>query len=229
MNYAKARITAGVVLACLVGACQSSTDKRSGQGIDSPSTEITIDGDLRDWDQFPFLKTLTAPWKNNISDQTVFDNKTTDDFFNFYFKTIDTSMTIVPFINELSVAEDDRVELFFSPNPDLSEYYCIEMNPHGNILDYKAHYYRKMDETWDFKSIKIATSLTGDGYVVEGRIATEEMNALGLGSKFYLGIFRADYIGKDVTWFSWILPDSPDPDFHIPSALGEFRLNDSPE
>ena len=189
------------------------------------SPSITIDAELDDWNQSPFLEKLTAPWKSNIGDNTIFDSKTADGHFFFFFKTIDTTMIMVPFEKELSVVEGDRVELFFSASRDLSEYYCLEINPLGNILDYQASYYRKFDRDWDFENIKIAAKVTGDGYIVEGSIAMKEFYGLGIGEEFYLGIFRADYTDREnVTWFSWIVPDSKEPDFHIPSAFGDFWL-----
>ena len=49
------------------------------------------------------------------------------------------------------MAKEDRVELFFSNLTTLSEYYCIEIDPLGRILDYSAKHNRKFDENWDVK------------------------------------------------------------------------------
>ena len=138
---------------------------------------------------------------------------------------------MVPFEKELSVAEGDRVELFFSPTKDLSKnYYCIEMSPDGHILDYKANYYRKFEEEWDFKTAKVISKYTDNGYLVEGKIDLKELEQLGIGDTFYLGVLKADYKAKEnVTWYSWIKPDSSEPDFHIPSAFRVFTISSTNE
>jgi hypothetical protein len=41
----------------------------------------------------------------------------------------------------------------------------------------------------------------------------------------FTGVFRADYYkhsSSAVRWLSWIVPQSKEPDFHIPSAFGVF-------
>ncbi len=198
----------------------------TGTNSKAPSSEISIDADLSDWDSSPFLESLTAPWKPNLQDQTVFDYTTSDGYFYFYFKTIDTTLTLVPFTDESSIAEGDRVELFFSKDVGLTDYYCLEINPRGDILDYQASYYRKFDDTWDLKNLKTATDITKNGFIVEGKISLKELNELSLHDEIYLGIFRADFVGKEkVIWFSWAVPDSDKPDFHIPSALRKFDLS----
>jgi hypothetical protein len=45
------------------------------------------------------------------------------------------------------------------------------------------------------------------------------------GFSLFTGVFRADYykhISSAVRWLSWIVPQSKEPDFHIPSAFGVF-------
>ena len=129
----------------------------------------------------------------------------------------------------MSVAKGDRVELFFSPTSDLSLYYCMEINPYGHTLDYKAEFYRNFDSIWDFTNLEISSTLTLDGYIVEGRIPITELNNLDivLNKGFYFGIFRADFIEKNentVIWYSWQNPTSKKPDFHITSAFRKSKI-----
>jgi hypothetical protein len=193
--------------------------------VKSQSEKLTVDGDLSDWPQTPFLSTLKAPWEDGKSDITFFNCYTLDQHFYFYFNTVDTTLTTFPFEEELSVIKGDRVELFFSETEDLSkDYYCIEMDPNGKVLDYKATFYRKFEEAWNFKSTELVAVITENGYLVEGKIAWEELRSLGIGENFYLGIFKADYNGPEqVTWYSWVVPDSEEPDFHIASAFRNFE------
>lgn len=221
-------------LILMINSCGQTTKKVQSE---EPKTaneqqEITkalklqIDGDLKDWPKTPFLTSLTAPWEEGKSDFTLFDCHSDDQYFYFYFNTVDTTITMVPFKEELSVIEGDRVELFFSATEDLSkDYYCIEINPRGELVDYKAEYYRKFDESWNFKSVELVAAETENGYLVEGRIALEELKSLSFEDAFYLGIFKADYKTKEeVTWYSWVVPDSKEPDFHIASAFKYFEI-----
>ena len=43
------------------------------------------------------------------------------------------------------------------------------------------------------------------------------------------GLYRGEYVtlpnGKiDTKWISWVMPDSEEPDFHIPSSFGILKL-----
>jgi len=185
---------------------------------------VIIDGDLSDWDGNYYIHGLTDPWGQN-TDNTYFNFFTTDEYFYFYFKVIDHSPVRVPYVEELSIAEGDRIELFFSQHQDLSNYYCAEIDPNGNVLDYSARYYREFDEDWDFKSLVTGTFVSGNEYIVEGKISLNEMESLGLNEEIYMGIFRADFTSDEkANWYTHKIPDSETPDFHIPSALIKVLL-----
>jgi hypothetical protein len=178
--------------------------------------KISIDAELQDWDKHNYTDGLTDPWGLEGEDNTHFDYKIAYDHFYFYFKTTDNTPTVSPYTNELSVTEGDRVELFFSPHNDLSNYFCVEISPEGNVLDYRARFCRKFNEKWDFKSLRISTAVTENGYIVEGKISVDELKSLKVVDEVYLGVFRADYQGKEkVTWYSKTIPDSSTPDFHL--------------
>lgn len=208
-------------------SCENSTQLMLS--IPFSEKEIKVDGVINDqaWDQAILVEDLHSPWDKNSNDKTRFKAFVNNNYFNFYFQISDNTLITVPFEKELSVASGDRVELFFSNDTTLANYFCIEIDPNGNILDYSARYYRDFSESWNFKSIMVATQITDTGYIVEGRISLKELKQLGISNPFYLGIFRADfksYTPDDVTWFSWIKPDSSKPDFHIPSAFGKILM-----
>ena len=182
--------------------------------------DIKVDGILNDpeWASADSIDGLYAPWDSIGKDKT----KIKLFHSSLYFYVEDQTLITYDFVEELTVAKGGRVELFFSATPNLSQYYCIEMDPLGNILDYSAQYYRKFNEDWDFNQTIVASQLRPEGYIVEGCISIKELERLGIKGSFYLGIFQADFKSNrldDVVWFTWVTPDSDDPDFHIPSAF----------
>jgi len=208
-------------------SCKKIT--KSTLSIPFQEKEIKVDGviDEEVWEQAVSVENLGAPWEKKITDKTKFRAFVSDNYFNFYFHVEDSTLTTVPFEKELSVASEDRVELFFSKDTSLAKYYCIEIDPKGNVLDYSAKHYREFNENWNFESEKVVAKFMDAGYIVEGKISLKELNELGISDTYYLGIFRADFKShhsNDVTWFSWIKPDSADPDFHISSAFGKTVL-----
>lgn len=196
----------------------------------SPS-EIILDGDIGEmaWNNATTVTGLISPWKPATQDSTIFRCFCSPDHFNFCFEVVDKSLTILEYTDEMTVAEGDRVELFFSPSSKLSSYYCIEMNPHGYILDYNAQFHRQFDYSWNFSHHTVAGKITSNGYIVEGRIPISELQTLGIdfNKGFYLGIFRADFTEENensVTWYSWVNPQVKEADFHIPSAFRKCKL-----
>lgn len=210
----------------IVGCLKSNKNSQSNQS-EVFSKAITVDGKLNDWSKTNYLKGLTDPWGVKGKDSTQFDYKIADENFYFYFKTIDSTLTLPKFVTERSVIYADRVEMFFSKDKDLTNYYCFEITPKEEILDYSAQPYRKFDRDWDFKTLKIKAVIINDRYIVEGKIALLELKELGLIDDIYLGVFRADFKDdENVNWYTKTIPNSPTPDFHIPSAFDKIRLNE---
>ncbi|MBD3629795.1 sugar-binding protein [Cyclobacterium sp.] len=206
-------------------ACGESAPARLS--LPSLAQEIQVDAQIDEgvWAQAQVLERLISPWPGKEEDdKTIFRAFVSPTHFNFSFEVRDNSLTTVAFQSEASVEQEDRVELFFSSDTSLAKYYCIEIDPNGNVLDYSAAYYREFDPTWDFASKELAARITDTGYLVEGKISLDELSELGITFPFFLGIFRADFqpsADEAVTWFSWKRPKSNTPDFHIPSAFGE--------
>lgn len=209
----------------LISSCKSTTQLT----IPLLEKEITEDGVInqQEWEQAVVLKNLNAPWGSDKEDKTTFRSFSSSTYFNFYFHVEDDTPVTVPFETELSVVVEDRVELFFSKDTTLTNYYGLEIDMKGKVLDYSAQYYRKFNNDWDFESKTISAKMTDTGYIVEGKILLQELKELGITNPFYLGVFRADFKShkpNDVTWYSWIKPISLEPDFHIPSAFGKVII-----
>ena len=109
--------------------------------------------------------------------------------------------------DKADVVFEDRVEMFFSRDPRMADYYCLEIDSRGRVYDYRASYYRKFDPTWRCKGLETA-ALRFDqsgkrgqapfvrstlravpangacplerGYVVEGRIPRATLAEMGL-------------------------------------------------
>ena len=214
-------------VALFIFSCKKSS--QSMLSVPFSEKEIKVDGVIeeRGWKQAVLIENLISTWDKVDTDKTKFKAFVSTNYFNFCFNVRDSTLLTVPFEKELSVASEDRVELFFSNDTTLTKYYCIEIDPKGNVLDYSAKNYRNFSKAWNFKSKKIAARITDNGYIVEGKISLKELNELGLSNPFYLGVFRADFKSSksdDVTWFSWRKPRSLKPDFHIPSAFGKTLL-----
>lgn len=124
---------------------------------------------------------------------------------------------------ERGLEDFDRVELFFSPTPDMSRpYCCMEVGINGAVLDYRATYYRQMNYWWGFKTLRTGAVSTADGYVVTGSVAAVELAAEGVNTnRFWLGAFRADFAPgcRLVDWYAAVPQGPGEPDFHRPQLL----------
>ena len=223
----------GISLLVLVSCGQGCRDTKPDiLLIEHRASEIQVDGNIEEseWNNATTITDLCSPWVPTAKDHTVFKCFHSRQYFNFYFSVIDKTITCKDSKDEFVVTEGDRVEIFFSPTPDLNKYYCIEIAPNGNTLDYAAQFYRKFDYSWDFEHLAVISRITPAGYVVEGRVSLIELEKLHIDFKkgFYLGIFRADFTEENedsVIWYSWKHPRVTNPDFHIPSAFGKCKLN----
>ena len=177
------------------------------------------------WKQVAVSQTFHAPW-SKLEDDTRFQCYLSKNYFYFKFRVNDTTLTLKrPFKKKLDVAREDRVEIFLSATADMSAYYCLETDPDGNTLDYKAGYYRKFDYNWSFATLETETATAPDhkSYTVAGRLSTDEMKKLGISTdKFYMGIFRADFdTPRKVVWYSLLPAHRAKADFHLPEMLFE--------
>ncbi len=165
---------------------------------------------------------LHAPW-DGLEDDTLFRCFSDSDSFYFLYEVTDPTPTYAEsFTGEATVENEDRVEIFFSPGQSMDDYYCAEIDPLGRVLDYSGHYYRNIDYSWNFRTMRLVGQLTENGYIVAGKVSKAELRELGcdLEGGFWMGVFRADYRQDlSVNWYSAVSTDDISPDFHKPDVL----------
>lgn len=184
-----------------------------------------ISNDIPDVGQGYVSYSLFAPWHGK-TDRTRFSCSSTYDRFFFNFEVCDSTLMLFDdFGKEMDVNDEDRVEIFFSPNSSLDKgYYCAEIDAAGHIMDYKAQLYRKFDYEWNFSDFKAEGKVTPWGYRVGGSVSRDELESLGidLDGGFWMGVFRGDRIEDGtIEWYSIVPADVKEPDFHTPGVLFE--------
>ena len=219
---------------CLLGfwSCRLSVDRVKIYQVHRADNGIDVDGVLDEaaWGEAVSETGFTFPWQEREAPATEFRALADDAYFYFAFRVEDADIVIDDGDDEQAVARGDRVELFFTADPELRDYICFEIDPSGRVLDYRAAYYREFDRDWHLPELVVATVLTETGYIVEGRIPHAAFHDAGLATladdgKVLTGVFRAEYSHRDegeplAEWISWVTPSSEEPDFHIPSAFG---------
>lgn len=203
-----------------------------------PHAGISVDGSLDDWETIPAsleVAGFLSPWVNSSFGQTEFRAIADSVWLYFSFGVEDSLLISVPFTQEHDVASGDRVEIFLSGDSTLGDYYCLEMGPYGDVLDYRAAYYRQFDNTWDLPGLAVAAQTIPGGYVVEGRIPLSFLRSLsqdkpsGENMTLYMGLYRAEYHkphteADPVQWLTWVDPGTDDPDFHVPSSFYRIQI-----
>ena len=194
---------------------------------------LELDGTGSDslWESAIRLDSFIFPWQDRPVPPTHFYALHNQTHFYFKFEVEDADIILAENeIQNLAVIGSDRVELFFAANDSLNPYYQLEMDPRTWVFSAKSHLYREVDDSWDWEGLKTFASISEKGYILEGRIPMESFSTLALWqdlekSRLLCGVFRAEFEQGDEeevkhNWISWIQPDSPTPDFHIPSAFG---------
>ncbi|MEO5977773.1 MAG: carbohydrate-binding family 9-like protein [Chryseolinea sp.] len=203
--------------------------------IDLPLTVLSA-GKNPAWDRAAGLTSFSYPWDSGEPPSTMFKALHSKDWIFFQYAVKDDNIQILVNVNDkIEVIGSDRVEIFFRTDDKLAPYYCLEIDPLGRILDYKAKFHRQFDMTWSWPEGHLIAKAERDhcGYTVEVAISKESLINLGLlkKNKIEAGIFRANCTTTagdtdHMKWISWLKPDSPTPDFHLPSAFGVLLLED---
>jgi len=173
------------------------------------------------------VKGFYAPWDGLADDDYVNLWTDADSLYCDYYITDTTIALNDRFEQELDFDGQDRIELFFSPRPEMNIYYCAEVDPAGRIMDYSSHYYRQFDYEWDFQTMNITAEHTPADFHIRISISKNELRELGLDleNDIYMGLFKADYHpGTPENWYSVVYEDRQKPDFHIPSQLFPARI-----
>ncbi len=220
-------------------SCDSPPEERAVYRVQkhAPTPPLTGRADDPAWQAAEALTDFRFPWQERPAPATAFRALWNEEFLSFQFVVHDDDIVLGEGeTQEQAVLGSDRVELFFAADPDLQHYYTLEMDPRAWVFDAHGSQYRKIDSAWDWPGLELAASLTDDGYILEGRIPMASFAELDLWQdgerrRLRCGVFRAEFgheAGGSVrqNWISWIMPDSPKPDFHIPSAFGQWELVD---
>jgi hypothetical protein len=239
INYLTMKHGLNMFFICLVPfiiGCKNPCLKEYN-GLYKESAEVTIDGrvDKEEWKDSNQEQDFTFPWQDIKAPTTAFYSKVDAEQLYFAFQVADKNVVIIDSNEELAVAAGDRVEIFFAQNKSLQEYYCLEISPNGKVLDYKASFHRKFDNSWNCPSLKIEANLTSDGYIVEGSIPLEVLENLGIYNRnrgepcFLMGLYRGEFSHTTTNkvkeeWISWIKPDTKEADFHVPSSFGCYCI-----
>lgn len=183
------------------------------------------------WGKSIILKNFKLPWGDEIPQVTIFQALYDSINLYCYYKVVDKNLVIKDSLNnEIDIASEDRVELFLSKDNTLKEYFCLEIDPLGRVLDYKASFYRKFDDLWDVEGIKVAGKIDSESYQIKIAIPLKSIAEMGIdiSKEFYAGLFRADFenlvSGIKENWISWVDPGNTTPDFHVPGAFGKFHF-----
>ncbi len=217
-----------------------------------PGAAITLDGlgHHSSWKMAAVLSDFSFPWKPEPAPLTEFRGICDDSYFHFIFRVEDEDLVFMEDIQiERDIGRSDRVEFFFSTDPAMRNYYGLEIDPLGRVLDYQASYDRQLNREWDWPGLETKAIVVGGGYVVQGRIPLDSFAELGFprprpGVGVLVGVFRAEFRyaseseGASLNnreppnnsravirnWISWVDPGTEKPNFHTPSALGWFEI-----
>jgi Carbohydrate family 9 binding domain-like len=195
---------------------------------------ITGNGDDKRWQQAMKLSDFIYPWETDTPPHTSLKSLHDETWIYFLFEAEDHNINIfVKSNNKREAVRSDRVEIFFKVDDAMKVYYCLEIDPLARVFDCKGEYYRKLDTEWSWPQgqLQVKSYQHDTGYSVELRISKNSLEHLGLlkDHTIHAGLFRADcyqLIDDDAKfrWISWINPGSSNPDFHIPEAFGELKL-----
>ena len=202
------------------------------------SNQLKIDGKGNDplWAKATVLDTFSYPWRQETPPQTIFKALWDEThLYLLYWAADDQIIAKEEGLGEKDVVNSDRVEIFFKSDDKMNPYYSLELDALGRILDTKGIFYRKIDLDWSWpeNELVVKSSIEEEGYWVEVAISLASLEQLGMynpeSPKIQAGLYRGEYNKADngdpeVKWISWITPDSPHPDFHIPSSFGTLYL-----
>ena len=221
-----------------------------------PGAKLHLDGKATEpeWSKANVETNFTFPWEEKPAPLTEFRALMDSNFLWFTFRVKDSDIVVLDKLrDEQDEVFEDRLELYFSKDDKLKNYYCIEIDSRGRVFDYRGAFYRKLDTTWNWAGARAAGLKTEGGYEVEGRIPLSSFrklrfNPLMPGAKIRFGMYRAEFshdrsgkrveqtatlhnLGRKIEgpppieeWMSWIDPKVKDPDFHIPATFGWMEI-----
>lgn len=222
------------IVVAVAFACSNHTPNSASQSMNTYQVKKTTNKPGPDWKEAGVLTRFSYPWEDATPPKTSFQAMYDDDNFYFRYEVTDPHMlTYVDTNDKMEVVNSERVEIFFQVDEKLETYYCLEMDPLGRVLDYKAHFYRNMEFDWEWPAdaLTVETQRTEQGYLLNGSITLESLKNLGIlkGNKMVAGLYRGHCVklegtNADLRWISWIDPKTPEPDFHVASSFGIMQF-----
>lgn len=178
-----------------------------------------------------WLTDFVFPWREEAEPGTKFRAWHDRVFLHFEFEVIDRDIVLDHSEDrDEQVLGSDRVELFFSPTGDLSQpYFGFEMDPRGQVYDYRATFHRQFESDWTLESLRLQGDMTDEGYRVEGVFPLEALRGMGClrDGEMVTGVYRAEFSHEPDSsvrqdWISWVDPRTESVDFHVPETFGRF-------
>lgn len=188
--------------------------------------------DALDWSRADVLADFKLAWEHALAPKTEFRALHDDRHLHFRFDCEDKDIVLGggATVKDRALGSD-RVEIFFATDLKLTPYYCLEMTPRGEALEYSARFHRRMDWDWTCDGLRLEGSIKRDHYRVTGSIPMATLGKLGVlhGREICAGIYRAEFRHQpDGTihsgWMPWINPQTDKPDFHVPASFGVLEL-----
>jgi hypothetical protein len=185
------------------------------------------------WEDINEITDFTAPWSKLEVPKTTFNAYILNGSIYFRFKAYGPRPLIYIASNhKLEVRYSERVEIFFRSSEEMCPYYCLEMDPHSRVLDYKANFYRHFDREWQWpEALNIKTAIEDGFYTLEGEVSLAVLRKLNLihDSQIQIGLYRGhctqlQHDKAEINWISWVDPKVVQADFHIPSSFGLFNI-----
>lgn len=185
------------------------------------------------WNNIAQVNDFTYPWQTSLVPATSFRCYHDEQHLRFQFTAFGPKpLVYVHDNNKLEVRHSERVEIFFRSDAKMQPYYCLEMDPHGRVLDYKAIHYRKFDREWSWPDdLGIEVEQREDAYELSGRMNLTTLTKLGLlkDKQLQVGLYRGHCIDikedqGTIMWSTWVDPETAEPDFHVPESFGLMEL-----
>jgi hypothetical protein len=196
---------------------------------------ISLDGKQTEqvWRLSDNIRSFVNPWNSKTCPETSLSMLNDSKYLYFFFDVTDDDLVLAnDFSTERDVEKEDRVELFFSKDKEMNEYYGFEMDAKGRVLSYGCHYYRKFNYDWDVPAgFDVVGSIRPGGYSVEAAIPIEFIRDFIHDNAFiYFGAYRAEFSKQDgaiiENWLTWKDSQTALPDFHVPLSLGKLTIRE---
>lgn len=185
------------------------------------------------WDEITTLSDFSCRLEMEKLPATIFNAYYDQNHMHFRFVASGPKpLVFVEKNDKMEVIRSERVEIFFRSDEKMQPYYCLEIDPLGRVLDYKAKLHREFDRNWQWpEPLNIQTIIKAENYTVQGKISLSVLNKLDLihNNQIQVGLFRAHCVQLEekkasIKWINWVDPDIEALDFHVPSAFGILKF-----